>query len=503
MASFPDPFRHGVASGDPHPDRVILWTRVTLVDELEPDVAWVVARDPELGDVVASGIVTTSESVDFTVKVDAAGLDEGTTYFYAFTCAGIRSPIGRTKTAAAGSVDRLRLALVSCAKYTAGYFNVYARIAERDDLDFLLHVGDYIYEYGNVDPKANGPAIGRPVDPEHECWTLDHYRRRYAHYRLDPDLQLVHERHPIVATLDDHEIADNTWRGGAKLHDPARHGEWETRKAAALRAWREWMPVRLPPPPDEHRIYRALRFGDLADLFMLDGRTKRDAPTKRTQDMDAPDRSILGEEEEGWFMKGLERSEATWRLVGNDVMIGQVFTGFLPDELGEPLSEVGILTKRERGPEPDQWDGYTAERDRLFSLLEERQIANVVFLSGDVHTAWAVELKRRPQDSEERPAAVELVTASVTTENLDEHLGATPRTDSLPIERQVADENPHVRWVDLDSHGYVLVDLTPERLEAEWWFVETTQRRDDGQHQAAAWRVEAGEPRLVPIGSGA
>jgi phosphodiesterase/alkaline phosphatase D-like protein len=237
----------------------------------------------------------------------------------------------------------------------------------------------------------------------------------------------------------------------------------------------------------------------LADLFMLDGRTKRDAPTKRTRDMDAPDRSILGEEEEGWLMKEFERSEATWRLVGNDVMIGQVFTGFLPEELGNPLSEVGILTKRERGPEPDQWDGYTAERDRLFRFLEERRIPNVVFLSGDVHTAWAVELKRRPEDSDERPAAVELVTASVTTENLDEHFGATPRTDSLPIEQQVSDENPHVRWVDLDSHGYVLVDLTSERLEAQWWFVETTQRRDDGQHQAAAWRVESGEPRLVPI----
>jgi alkaline phosphatase D len=498
MARFADPFRHGVASGDPLADRVILWTRVTLVDEPEPEVAWVVARDASLGDVVTAGTTQTSESVDFTVKIDATGLEPATTYFYGFTCAGHRSPVGRTKTAPAGSVDHLRFALVSCAKYTAGFFNVYGRVAERDDLAFLLHVGDYIYEYGNVDPKANGPAIGRAVDPPHECWTLEHYRRRYAHYRLDPDVQLVHERHPIVATLDDHEIADNTWREGAKLHDPAKHGEWAVRKAAALRAWREWMPVRLPPPPDEERIYRKLPLGDLADLFMLDGRTKRDAQT-RTAEMDDPDRSLLGDEEEEWLMAELERSRATWRLVGNDVMIGQVFTDYLPEELGEPLSEVGVLTKREHGPEPDQWDGYTAERERIFQFLEEGRIPNVVFLSGDVHTAWAMELKRRPDDPDERPAAVEIVTASITSENLDEVLGADPRTESLSIEREVDEDNPHVRWVDLDSHGYVLVDVTPERLEAEWWFVETTQRRADGEHRAAAWQVRAGEPRLIEV----
>ncbi len=180
-------------------------------------------------------------------------------------------------------------------------------------------------------------------------------------------------------------------------------------------------------------------------------------------------------------------------------MIGQVFTSYLPEELGEPLSEVGVLTKREHGPEPDQWDGYTAERDRLLRFLEEREIENVIFLSGDVHTAWALELKRRPADPDERPAAVELVTASITSENLDEHLGAQPRTDSLPIEREVAKDNPHVRWVDLDSHGYVVVDVTPERLEAEWWFVETTQERTDGQHRAAVWQVKAGEPKLVEV----
>jgi alkaline phosphatase D len=395
----------------------------------------------------------------------------------------------------------VRLALCSCAKYTAGFFNVYARIAEREDVDYVVHVGDYIYEYGHEDPKSPGPAIGRAVEPPHAARTLADYRTRYAHYRRDPDLQLLHESHPVIATIDDHELADDAWRGGASKHDPATDGDWQERKSAALRAWREWMPVRLPPPPNEETIYRRLSFGGLADLLMLDGRTNRDAPTQGP-DMDAPGRSVLGEEERRWLLDELEGSNATWRLIGNDVMVGQVFTSFLPEELGNPLSEVGILTKREHGPEPDQWDGYTAERDELLRFLEEREIPNVVFLSGDVHTAWAVELKRRPEDPDERPAAVEIVTASVTTENLDDELGAEPETRTEDVERAVIEENPHVRWVNLDAHGYVHVDVRPDRLRAEWWFVPETRRRVEGERRGAAFEVRAGEPRLVDVERG-
>ncbi|MDQ4018725.1 MAG: alkaline phosphatase D family protein, partial [Actinomycetota bacterium] len=431
MSRFRDPFRHGVASGDPRADAVVLWTRVTPDDEgAETEVAWRIGRDPDLAHVVAEGSTVVDASTDHTVHVDARGLEPAATLYYAFEALGRRSPVGRTKTAPRGHAERLRFALVSCAKYTAGYFNVYARVAEREELDFVLHVGDYIYEYGNDDPKkAPGAKIGRAVEPPHEARTLADYRTRYGHYRRDPDLQLLHETHPVIATLDDHELVDDAWRGGGGGHDPASEGEWEARKQAALRAWREWMPVRLPPPPNEDRIFRTLRFGHLADVLMLDGRTRRDPQTKGPQ-MDAPGRSVLGEEQHRWLTDELSRSQATWRLVGNDVMIGQVFTGLMPEELGNPLSEVGILTKREHGPEPDQWDGYTAERAELIEFIERERIENVVFLSGDVHTAWAVELKRRPEDKRERPAAIELVTASVTTENLDDDLGAEPRTRS-------------------------------------------------------------------------
>ena len=499
MSRFSDPFRHSVASGDPLPDGVVLWTRVTPDVDGPVEVAWRVARDPELEEVVASGETVTDEGTDYTVKVDPRGLDSATTYFYAFDAFGRRSPVGRTRTAPAGEAARLRCALVSCAKYTAGYFNVYGRVAERDELDFVLHVGDYIYEYGNDDPKnAPGKKIGRGVEPPHEARTLADYRARYAHYRLDPDLQVLHETHPIVATLDDHELADDTWRGGAGGHDEAEEGPWAARKEAALRAWREWMPVRLPPPPNEDRIYRTLRFGELADVIVLDGRTKRDRQTQGPE-MDAPGRSVLGEEEHRWLLEELGRSSATWRLIGNDVMIGQVFTAFLPQELGNPLSEVGVLTKREHGPEPDQWDGYTAERRALFEFLAAESIPNVVFLSGDVHTAWALELKRRPGDSDEAPAAVELVTASITTENLDDELGAEPGTRSLEIERQVIEQNPHVRWVNLDAHGYVLVDVTRERVRAEWWFVPETHRRVQGERREAVFEVDLGTQRLRQV----
>ena len=499
MNAFSDPFRHGVASGDPLHDRVVLWTRVTPPDDEPVDVAWRLAHDAALEEVVAEGETAAGDGTDYTVHVDAGGLEPGTSYHYAFEALGRRSPVGRTRTAPRELAEQLRFALVSCAKYTAGYFNVYARVAERTDLDFVLHVGDYIYEYGNDDPKgAPGPLIGRGVEPPHEARTLADYRTRYAHYRRDPDVQLLHETHPVVATLDDHELANDAWAGGAEKHDPAKEGEWETRKAAALRAWREWMPVRLPPPPNEERIYRSVPMGELADVFMLDGRTKRDRQTQGPE-MDSPERGVLGAEEHAWLTNELRRSRARWRLIGNDVMIGQVFSAFMPEELGNPLSEVGILTEREHGPEPDQWDGYTAERDELFRFLEENAVPNVVFLSGDVHTAWAVELKRDPRNEDERAAAVELVTASITTENLDDELGAEPRTRSLELERQVAEENPHVKWVNLDSHGYVLVDVSPERVRGEWWFVPETHERVRGERREAVFEVRAGEPRLVEI----
>ena len=260
-------FLHGVASGDPLPDAVVLWTRVTSDRDVHVD--WVVALDPDLRRVVRRGGTVATLERDRTVKVDVTRLSPSTTYWYGFTSRGVASPVGRTRTApAAGDgTDRLRFAVVTCSKYDNGFFNAYARVAEAD-VDAVLHCGDYIYEGGT---DADAPA-GRATVPDREVRTLEDYRQRYAHYRTDPDLQRLHATHPMVAVWDDHESSNDSWVDGAGNHDPAEEGPWPTRKAASQRAYDEWIPVRLPVPGDTRRIYRRLPYGDLVDVVAIDTR---------------------------------------------------------------------------------------------------------------------------------------------------------------------------------------------------------------------------------------
>jgi alkaline phosphatase D len=260
-------FLHGVASGDPLPDRVVLWTRVTSTRDVP--VTWLVAKDPQLQQVVVRGSTRAVAARDRTVKVDAGGLSPYTTYFYGFEAQGRRSPVGRTRTAPAPGqqLDRLRFAVATCAKYDSGYFNAYARIAEAD-VDAVLHCGDYIYE-GGQDADA---APGRLTSPETEVRTLAEYRQRHAHYKTDPDLQRMHAAHPMVATWDDHESSNDSWVDGAGNHDAETEGPWPTRKAVSQQAYDEWMPVRLPVPGDASRIYRRIGYGALVDVVVIDTR---------------------------------------------------------------------------------------------------------------------------------------------------------------------------------------------------------------------------------------
>jgi alkaline phosphatase D len=361
-----DPFTHGVASGDPQPARVLLWARARPGNGGPVDLRWQVARDRGLAQVVASGEATAEAEGDHVVIVDAEGLVPGTTYFFGFEAGGSRSPVGRTRTLPAGRVDRVRFAVFSCAKYSAGYFNALGRIADRDDLDFVLCLGDYIYEYSNRD-KGLGPDIGRPMDPDHRCVRLEDYRTRYAQARGDRDLQRMHLRHPVIALPDDHEMADNAWRGGAKKHDPRRHGDWGARKAAALRAWREWLPARLPPD-EPTRLYRSFSLGDLADLILADTRTRRDRQAHAPESED-PDRTLLGSDQRGWLTDRLAGSTAAWRLLANQVLVAQVKSDLLPDEVDRPLSAISMLDQSDGGPQPDYWDGYPAERRRLLEAI--------------------------------------------------------------------------------------------------------------------------------------
>ena len=499
-------FRHGVASGDPLPDRVVLWTRVTADRDLP--VTWLVATDPRMTDVVARGTVHATAARDRTVKVDAGRLQPWTTYWYAFEAAGVRSPVGRTRTAPAPgqAVDRLRFAVVTCAKYDAGFFNAYARVAEAD-VDAVLHCGDYLYESAQ---DGDGPPERLTVPPT-EVRTLSEYRRRHAHYKTDPDLQALHAAHPLIAVWDDHESSNDSWAGGASSHDPETEGDWSTRKAAAQRAYDEWMPVRLPVPGDPSRIYRRIGYGSLVDVVAVDTRLEGRSRQLTGQDGDTvvtdpavsdPERQLYSPTQRRWIEESLAASRSTWKLVLNQVLVSQFKAVGLPQAVTDALAALGQEGVPSEGVAlaADVWDGYAAERERLLGFLRSTPVRDVVVLTGDVHASFANDLSEDPFDPLRPPVAVELVTPSVSSSNFDEGLGVPPRTTSLAVEAAVRAQNPNTRYVELDSNGWVLLDVTKDRVQGEFWFVDTVLERSSAQRLDATWQVLRGAQRLSPGG---
>lgn len=491
-------FQHGIASGDPLTDRVVIWTRVTT-DQNSVEVNWQVATDPSLSSIIASGTALAQPDDDYTVNVDVTGLEPATRYFYQFQALGETSPVGRTKTLPTEGVQHLRFAQVSCVKYNAGFFNAYSRIAARDDLDFLLHLGDYIYEASNKPPASQTPGadIGRPFDPLHECKTLEDYRRRYSQYRLDPDVQKMHASLPLIATLDDHEFADGAWRDGASEHNEERDGAWADRRAAAFKVRWEWLPARKPDPADPTRVFRTVSFGSLADLILIDTRTRRDEPVPPPAMFD-PERTALGEEQKTWLLQEFDTSKAHWKLLGNPSVMATTWSKDFPPTIKQALLKLKLIDVDGVGPDYDQWDGYPVERDLLLSHWRDHEIKNIVVLSGDVHVGFALELKRDAFDTSEAPVAVEFVTCSLTSQNLDDKMGWPSRTQSIPIEQEVMKAFPHIRWCDFDSHGYIIIDVVPEKVTAEWWAVDTVLRRSDVESRMGAWMVESGTTKLLP-----
>jgi alkaline phosphatase D len=456
-------FEHGVASGDPRADAIILWTRLSPLEESSVEVEWEMASDDGFAAVVTSGRARAEAENDFTVKIDVAGLEAGSTYFYRFRALGRTSPTGRTRTAPAAGVQHLRFAVVSCSSLGHGYFHGYRRIAERDDVDAVIHVGDYIYEYG--DGEYGGV---RGYEPPHEIVSLDDYRLRYSQYRRDPDLQELHRRFPMIAIWDDHEAADNSWKNGAVNHQPETEGPWGERLATAARVYSEWMPIR--DQGDDGKIWRSLRFGDLVDLILLDTRLwARDEPAASTTDPSVRDvaRQLLGSDQEAWFASELQGSTARWRLVGQQVMLGPLKLS------GAPNSEGGGTTVN-----PDQWDGYLAARARFFDTARASQKNNLVVLTGDIHTSWAIELTDDPNEpSAYDPATgagaigVEFVTTSITSPGIG---GIS--NDLIPVFQAA---NPHIKWADLERRGYLILDVTPERTQAAWFHLDRVDDPSD------------------------
>ncbi|MEU1914382.1 alkaline phosphatase D family protein [Streptomyces massasporeus] len=497
-------FLHGVASGDPLPDGILLWTRVTPVPEAIPgsgagpdtEVSWVVARDKAFSSIVSKGSTTATAASDHTVKADIRGLQPATDYWFRFSAGGTDSPAARTRTAPAAdaAVPGLRFGVVSCANWEAGYFSPYRHLAARGDLDAWLHLGDYIYEYGTGEYGTRDKVV-RPHAPAHEIVTLADYRIRHARYKTDPDLQALHATAPVVAIWDDHEFANDAWSGGAENHTEGAEGAWSARQAAAKQAYFEWMPVR---PAIAGTTYRRLRFGKLADLSLLDLRSFRSQQVKvGNGEVDDPDRTLTGRAQLDWLKAGLKSSDTTWRLVGNSVMISPFAVGSLSADLLKPLAKLLGLPQEGLALNTDQWDGYTDDRREILAHLRTNAIRNTVFLTGDIHMAWANDV---PVDAGTYPlspsAATEFVVTSVTSDNLDDIVKVPEGTVSAVASPVIRAANRHVHWVDTDRHGYGVLDITAERAQMDFYVISDRAKRDASAKWSRSYRTRSGTQKV-------
>jgi len=492
-------FTHNVASGEPGPDSMLLWTRYVPADgadtlRLEVEVA----QDADFAKVVSGGVVRTGAYRDWTAKVTVDGLKPGTVHWYRFIAPdGSRSPVGRTKTLPAGEVARFGLGLFSCSHIATGRFNAYGHAATRPDLDLWLHVGDYIYESG-------APGFGgRLLLPEHEIVALADYRLRYASYRADPDLQRLHQTAPMVALWDDHEAANDDWEGGAQNHQPGAEGDWSVRRAAAMQAYREWMPVSDEP-------WKAYPLGTLATLYRTESRLlarTRQADIGaafRAEDPDAalrafrdgvwqdPSATMLGSTQESWLAHALKSNarSTAWQIVGMGTITGRTVMpqdaiDWLPTDANE--RRVSAYRNNIRAAKQglpmwmDRWDGYPAARSRMLKAAQEAD-ADLVMLSGDSHNAWAYSLAEGG-----RPAGVEFAGQAVTSGGIEGDLTVDPKI----VAQGFVAANPELKWADTSRRGYMMIDITPQRVTGEWLFMQTIKARDTtlaGSHRMQVQR---------------
>jgi alkaline phosphatase D len=489
-------FLHGVASGDPLSDRVVLWTRVTVAGAGSAPVRWEVAEDQAFRAIVRQGTQSAEAARDHTVKIDVTGLRPGREYWYRFTSGSAVSRVGRTKTLPVGATPDLVLAVTNCALHPGGLFNVYDAIARLDRLDAVVHLGDYIYEYGagaGDYGMAAGRRLNRIPDPPHEIVSLGDYRRRHAQYRTDPDLQAAHARAPFICVWDDHETADNSWMNGANNHQPATEGDWAARKAAALRAYYEWLPIREPGPGGQRDvIQRSFDFGGLATLIMVDTRLKGRELQLETPALDAlpaflrklndPSRRLLDPQQEAWVGSELARSRRsgrTWQILGNQVVMARVQGPDFEALLGPAgyqamlakvdaarrtrLQQVTPLFRQGLPYNLDAWNGYPAARERLYAMIR-RAGARAIVLAGDSHAFWVDDLK----DDASRRVGAEFGASSITSPSQGD---AYP--PDVDLGAALAARSEEVIFSDQTAKGYVLLTLTPKQATADLIAVST------------------------------
>jgi alkaline phosphatase D len=497
-------FRHGVASGDPTQDRVILWTRITP-EKPGGEIAYTWKLNPldRRAGGAKSGSGVTGPGRDYTVKVDATGLDAGRAYTFEFESGGVKSPTGRTATLPAGPTKDVVLAVVSCSLYPNGYFNAYQAVADLPRVDAVLHLGDYIYEYGGPDTYGMNSAVAgeRPHDPPHEIVSLADYRRRHAQYKSDLQLQAAHARAPWVVVWDDHETANDSYATGAQNHSPETEGDWNARKAVALKAYFEWMPIREPTAGVTlaEAGMRSFHFGDLASLIMVETRLtardkqldlKRDLPTVDGKPdvaafrakLNDPKRRMMGPKQEAWVAAEAARSVKAghaWQVLGNQVVMARVLP-FSPKKELTPEQYAAVPERnRKRLLEAednatlglptalDMWGGYPVDRERLYGVLREAG-ARPIVLSGDSHSFWANEL----HDASGRRVACEFGTTGITSPGAGE-ISPGVNTGSL-----IAKANKEVVFNDQISQGFILLTLTREEARGEMVAVSTIVAKD-------------------------
>ena len=540
-------FGHGVASGDPLADKVIIWTRVTHTESSAQTipVEWKVATDEAMTNLVSSGIVETNANVDYTVKVDADRLFANTTYYYQFTGPlSVKSAVGKTKTLPVGFVENVKLAVCSCANYPAGYFNAYDALG-KSDADVVVHLGDYIYEYavGEYGTTANTIDQGRNHSPDKEVWTLADYRMRYAQYRQDTLLQGAHQAKPFICVWDDHELANDSYKTGAANHTEGEEGTFTDRRAAAFQAYHEWLPIRTGS--DVAKIYRNFQFGELISMNMMDTRhIARDEPLT-TNDLLAagagapaliadPSRRLIGDEQLNWLIKEWSNSTTTWEVLGQQVLMGRIFVpvellihlGTLIAKLEAGLDasaeQVAVMTAitelytlrlRLDAGDPtvtpaeearltttapynlDSWDGYFVEREQILNrayLMGK----NVISLAGDTHNAWASDLRFVADTTtgalSERTVGAEFATSSVSSPGFDEYLSLSP-AEKGGFEGAITALVGDLKYFDSSQRGYMEVVFTPTSATAEWKFVSTIQEKEYTVISSAKQRFTPGQ----------
>lgn len=550
--SVPAQFLHGVASGDPAQDAVILWTRVTPDSAGDVKVSWQVASDAAFSQLVTTGEMITNANRDYTVKIDARGLRAGQTYFYRFMTGGKTSEVGKTRTLPEGDVSSVKLAVMSCANFPAGYFNVYELAAAQDDLDAVVHLGDYIYEYARGGYASEHAAeLGREVLPANELLSLSDYRTRYGQYRSDTSLQKLHAKVPFITVWDDHEVANDTWRDGAENHNEGE-GDFAVRKEAALQAYFEWLPIRPWREGNHEEIYRSFSYGNLVDLHMLDTRVlARDKQLDYADYMDASTgafdgerfladvtsttRTMLGLTQLLWLQGTLLQATGTWQVLGQQILMGKMSlpAAIATQQMSIPqyamLGALAKLAARAAANDPtltaaelqylqanqalltpeviallqlpsipynlDAWDGYAYEREVILGTAKSKN-HNLVVIAGDTHNAWANELKDVNGDS----VGVEFATSSVSSPGLEYYLNL-PAEQIPATEAAIVDLVPDLKYTNLKDRGFMTLTFTKEAVRSDWHYVSTILAKEFEESTSRSYSAmtKVGEHIINPV----